>query len=181
MNKRYVMSDDVPSFIGKIQYAEAQLWGRAGRIALADLRTATLRKTGKLMVDDDMMLALCTLRERFDKGRPKELLMTPRQKPHLLFTDGAFEYNDDGTATATIGGLLLTRDGKCLCFGASVPDEVLRSWQIDKTHVIGLVELYAAIVALVTFRDALANDRTILFTDSGLRGQLAKESGGDCF
>lgn len=42
--------DQMPSKLGKLQYAEAQLWGRAGRLALADIRYAALGR-GKVTLD----------------------------------------------------------------------------------------------------------------------------------
>ena len=160
-------SELLPSYLGKLQYAEAQLWGRTGRIALADLREVTLRKSGNIKVTEESRRALEILLERFTSGRPKELIASVPCKPHLLFTDGALEYDEFGNPEASIGGVLITRDGKTSCFGCNVPKLLLQAWQSNgRTHVIGLVELYAAVVGLHTWRDVFKNDRVILFTDS---------------
>jgi hypothetical protein len=88
-------------------------------------------------------------------------------RPHLLFTDGALEYDALGNTVASIGGVLLNRSGELLCFGCDVPKQTLHVWHASgKTHVIGLVELYAAVVGLHTWRHVFKNDRVILFTDS---------------
>eukprot|EP00435_Cladocopium_sp_Y103_P038385 s723_g10.t1 len=74
------------------------------------------------------------------------------QKPVLIFTDGALEYEGD-RAIATIGGVCIRPDGLTEVFGCLVPDEVLERWQRGgKTHVIGLVELYACVVALLKWK-----------------------------
>ena len=48
-----------------------------------------------------------------------------------------------------------------------VPDDLLSHWRSDgKTHVIGLVELYASILAFRFWRHRLEGRRVILFIDS---------------
>jgi hypothetical protein len=44
LSERVLVVSEMPSKLGKLQYAEAQLWGRAGRLALADLPRATGRQ-----------------------------------------------------------------------------------------------------------------------------------------
>ena len=148
-------------------YAEAQLWGRTGRIALADLREVTLHKTGVFPVTEETRRALEILLERFTSGRPKELIASVPCKPHLLFTDGALEYDELGNPEASIGGVWIDRDGKTFCSGCNVPEPLLQIWRASgRIHVIGLVELYAAVLGLHTWRNIFKNDRVILFTDS---------------
>jgi hypothetical protein len=67
-------SESLPSYLGKLQFAEAQLWGRTGRIALADLREATLHKTGIFPVNEDSKKAIEVLLDRFVSGRPRQLV-----------------------------------------------------------------------------------------------------------
>lgn len=58
-------------------------------------------------------------------------------------------------------------DGSSFVFGTRVPESVLRSWQVDgKTHVVGLVELYAIVAAFYTWMDTLKEQRVICFADS---------------
>ena len=160
-------SEALLSYLGKLQFAEAQLWGRTGRIALADLRETTLHKTGVFPVNDDSKKAMEVLLERFTSGRPRELIASTPCRLHLLFTDGALEYDASGNSVASIGGVLLDRNGEVFCFGCDVPEQLLQVWRSSgRTHVIGLVELYAAVVGLHTWRLVFKNDRVILFTDS---------------
>ena len=157
----------LPSYLGKLQFAEAQLWGRAGRLALADLREATLHRAGTFPLTHEARCAIEVLLGRFSNGRPRELVASMPNKPHIVFTDGALEYDKLGNAEATIGGVLLSRDGDVQCFGCVVPNCLIDKWQANgKTHVIGLVELYAAVVGLNTWKDKFVNDRILLFTDS---------------
>ena len=39
LNTGKVVPCELPSFIGKLQYADAQVWERAGRMAFRDLRS----------------------------------------------------------------------------------------------------------------------------------------------
>ena len=153
--------------MGKLQFAEAQLWGRTGRIALADLREATLHKTGAFAVTEEAREAIEVLLQRFTTGRPRELKASVPCKPHLLFTDGALEYDKFGNPIASVGGVLICRNGRVACFGCDVPKQLIDMWQVSgRTHVIGLVELYAAVIGLHTWRETFKDDRVILFTDS---------------
>ena len=80
---------------------------------------------------------------------------------------GNCSYDKDGKPEATIEGVLVRRDGIIFCFGRVVPESLIKAWQAGgRTHVIGLVELYAAIVGLNTWKETFCNDRVILFTDS---------------
>ena len=163
----FVDASKLPSYLGKLQFAEAQLWGRAGRLALADLREATLHKSGSVLVTSEAREALLILLERFTNGKPREIRASMPCKPHLLFTDGALEYDTDGRPEATIGGVMIDREGTIYCFGCDVPETLMQAWQAGgRTHVIGLVELYAAVVGLNTWKRTFCNDRVILFTDS---------------
>ena len=163
----FIESDEIPSALGKMQYAEAQLWGRAGRIALSDLREATLHKDSKIPLIPEVKQALEVLREKFASGKPRTLVASETRKPHVAFVDGSLEYDSAGDAIACIGGVVCARNGAREVFGCDVPRDIIEEWQSEgKTHVIGLIELYAVVTALNTWKSFLGNDRVILFTDS---------------
>ena len=116
-----------------------------GWLALADLREATLHKSGSVLVTSEAREALLVLLQRFTNGKPREIRASMPCKPHLLFTDGALEYDEDGRPEATIGGVMIDRDGTICCFGCDVARNLDASVRQvgGRTHVIGLVELYA--------------------------------------
>eukprot|EP00435_Cladocopium_sp_Y103_P070071 s19_g34.t1 len=126
LDKGIIDANQLPSYLGKLQHAEAQLWGRAGKIALTDLREATLHKTGMFEVSRESEEAIEILLKRFASGRPRELTASKPNRPHLLFTDGALEYDDEGRPIATIGGVLIDRDGNNFAFGCEVPSQLLQ-------------------------------------------------------
>ena len=58
-------------------------------------------------------------------------------------------------------------EGSASVFGCKVPEVLVRHWRSHgKKHVIGLVELYAAILSLRHWRKSLEGRRVILFIDS---------------
>ena len=88
------------------------------------------------------------------------------QKPALIFTDGALEYDGD-VPIATVGGVCRLPDGRCEIFGASVPAPVMQQWQQDgKIYVIGLIELYACVVALLRWKPLVTSRRVVMFVDN---------------
>ena len=126
-----------------------------------------LHRAGTFKVSEESRRAIEILLERFSSGRPREIKASAPCKPHLLFTDGALEYDKDGKPLASIGGVLVTRTGEVSCFGCDIPEQLLGTWQTDgRFHVIGLVELYAAITGMNTWRTKFCNERVLLFTDS---------------
>ncbi|OLP90135.1 hypothetical protein AK812_SmicGene28330 [Symbiodinium microadriaticum] len=155
---------ELPSFLGKLQCAEAQLWGRAGRLALYDLRQLNHLQRTPVHLDDPGVAALRVLRDRLLHGRPRTIKASAPTRPFLVFTDGALEGSQ-----ASIGGVLVKpqQDGSASVSGGPVPPEALMRWQSDgKVHVVGLVELYGAVVALRHWRHQLCGERVIVFIDN---------------
>ena len=135
---------DLPSHLGRLQYAEMQITGRAGRMAMADLRKLGTADNSYHDLDSTAINALVLLKARLTAGKPKTLTVKPVTKPWLLFTDGALEYNGKGEGEATIGAVRIPPDGGVQYFGCGVPQGTMDLWKVDgKEHVIGLVELYA--------------------------------------
>ena len=144
----FIESDENPSALGKMQYAEAQLWGRAGRIAWSDLREATLHKDSKIPLTPDVEQALRVFRDKFKNGKSRILVASETRKPHIVFVDGSLEYDDVGNAISCIGGVVCARNGAKEVFGYDVLGDITEEWQSEgKTHVIGLIELYALVTA----------------------------------
>ena len=166
-----VIPAHLPSFVGKLQYADAQIWGRAGRLALHDVRALAHTAKVPVSLDPSGLAALNLLKERFMRGRPRTLLASRGELPFLMFTDGALEEGQAklGLPPATIGGLLLWpgRSQRAEYFGCAVPETVLEMWRADgKSHVIGLVELYAVVVGIRTWKSYFEGRRLLTFVDN---------------
>ena len=169
---------DLQSHLGRLQFAEMQIAGRAGRLAMADLRQMGSTEGSLVDLNDSQINALSILKARITSGKPKRLIARPSEKPWLLFTDGALEYDEDSQSLATVGAVLISPAGVAHCFGVEVPHEVVKLWKVDgREHVIGLVELYACVVALNEWKEAIAGQRVLLFIDNyGAQDCLVKGS-----
>ena len=167
LEKKRVVVKELPTPLGKLQFAEGQLWGRAGRLALSELRRHEKSGGKEAPLDDRSIDASRLLFEKLREGKPRTTRISPKEKPFLLFTDGALEYDADGKPIAGIGAVLMCPNGSNLVFGTTVTNNILKLWQVEgKTHVVGLVELYAAVTAFKTWADLLKGQRVICFTDS---------------
>lgn len=161
-----VVPSQLPSILGKLQYADAQVWGRAGRLALAQLRELGHTSTQRVQLDPCQLQSFDILKRRLCSGKPRKFVADVVEKPWIIFSDGALEYKD-GKAIATIGGVAFPPGGRPEVFGGFVPDDLMSRWQAGgKTHVIGLVELYAGIVSLLHWKPRITSSRVILFVDN---------------
>ena len=68
---RAVVPMHMPSVLGKLQYADSHVWGRAGRLAMADLREIGHTGRSEVSLDDLQVKALEVLQEGLCSGRPK--------------------------------------------------------------------------------------------------------------
>ena len=155
---------DMPATLGRLQFAEAQILGRTGKLALADLRSFEAR-AGKVILTDDQIDAMSVLRHRLMYAPARSILASPAASPTLVFTDGACEPSEGGF-TATVGGVLLVPStGLKLAFGCHVPRKLVGQWAERRKHVIGQIELYAVVLARVHWAKHLGNARVVFFVD----------------
>ena len=134
-----IVPNRLPSVLGKLQYADSQVWGRAGKLALADLREMGHTSPASVALGETQVEAFAVLKSRLCSGKPKAFLADEVTKPVLIFTDGALEY-EQGLSVATIGAVYMDPSGRTEVFGAEVPESVMEDWTSNgKTHVIGLV------------------------------------------
>ena len=155
---------DMPATLGRLQLAEAQILGRTGRLALADLRSFESR-AGKIILADDQLDALSVLRHRLMYAPPRSILASPAASPTLVFTDGACEPSEH-SFVATVGGVLLVPStGLKLAFGCHVPRKLVDQWAEGRKHIIGQIELYAVVLARVHWAKHLGDARASFFVD----------------
>eukprot|EP00435_Cladocopium_sp_Y103_P036742 s2741_g9.t1 len=150
------------------------------RLAMHDLRKLGSTGASEVSLDPSQLSALKLLKKRIESGKPRRLQAKPQTRPWILFTDGSLEYADSGAAVANIGALLVSPEGVSRYFGCEVPLDILKSWQVNgREHVIGIIELYACVVALAEWQSLLRGQRTILFVDNyGAQDCLIKGSAG---
>ena len=100
--------DLLPRLRGRLLFARSLSFGRCGGVALRALGAAIeSNKTLKtIVIDGQLARALFDLRQHLLGARPREIRVA-HPSPLLFFVDGAFEPNDDGTFSGSIGGLIL--------------------------------------------------------------------------
>eukprot|EP00435_Cladocopium_sp_Y103_P012683 s1999_g3.t1 len=87
---------DLPSHRARLQYADMQIAGCAGKLATHYLRQIGTTGIGRSLVDLDssQVCVLTLLKRRVASGKPKKLTVRLLAKPWIFFTAGALEYDE---------------------------------------------------------------------------------------
>ena len=168
LQERRAVPRELPSLFGRLQFAEAQILGRMGRLALHDLRNLERSPAAQVNLTSQHLEALMLLKERVLCGAPRTVSATQASKPIVVFTDGCFEPGSD--VPAGVGGVMFcpTSIGsvQVRAFGAVVPALLLDTWHAKgKRHLIGQVEMYAVLLARSCWAGMLDGSRVIFFVD----------------
>ena len=149
--------------MGRLQYADAQVMGRSGRLAMAEIRRwARSAESGALRLEPGASEAYKVLIKRLLDGVPREVPCKESRDVWHVFTDGASE-----GVSNTVGGVLHRRGSKQVRFFAcEVPPELVRAWAGDMKHIIGPVEAYAVLVARTVWHQFLANKYVVFHVDN---------------
>ena len=165
----FVHPASLPSLFGRLQFCEAQLLGRQGRLAMADIRSLERAKGHTVNLDDDQRDAFLSLLDRLKESVPRTISSSKPTQPVLVFTDGACEPND-GDFIGSVGGVMIVPFGKSFSmrvFGGYMPRSLMNTWsESGKKHLIGPVELYAVGLARSCWSSYLDN-RALFFIDHG--------------
>ena len=120
----------LPTLFGRIQFAEGQLHGRLGRLALSDLRACTMSAESRTL-DEHSRQALQNLKARVLGGTPRLVPVVPGSRKSIIFTDGAYEPTS-GKSPATVGGILYHYEQgswSTFFFACAVPLSVVQNWE----------------------------------------------------
>ena len=160
-----VKSSEVPRIFGRLQFAEHHISGRVGKLAMAELRKLEDSRLGVWSLDSRSVEELKLLRFRLCEHPPRVLNSSDSRPSIQIFTDGACEPDKDGRYLATIGGVIFV-DGYSEFFGGSLHNGLVQSWLVDKKHIIGLVELYAVILARIHWARFLEGRKVVYYIDN---------------
>ena len=158
----------LPSLFGRALFAESFFMGRAGRLALSELRHLEYSRKPRVELSKSQLDAFQVLFARYTSCQPRVLRAGPIEPPVIVFTDGACE-EVGGSLQASVGGVLLDpREPKRIrTFGCFVPREVLESWtKLGKVHPVCQTELFAVVLARREWKDVFDGRRTIFFIDN---------------
>ena len=89
--ERVVVPATLPSSLGRIQFAEGQLHGRAGKLAMADIREPGPSSKLNVAIEGLQLQAFELLRSRFETNRERCLQVSSPGPPIVVFTDGSYE------------------------------------------------------------------------------------------
>ena len=157
-----VESRDLLKMLGRIQFADSHVMGRAGKLALADIRTWSRCHERKVLISPAISSAFEVLLNRLTSGAPRCVPCGPGQQPVLLFTDGASE-----SRCHTVGGLLVRPGGsRPRFFACHVSEGLVESWTESLKRIIGPVECYAVAVARLVWHQFLAQKPCLHFIDN---------------
>eukprot|EP00438_Fugacium_kawagutii_P013469 Skav231273 [mRNA] locus=scaffold2436:470175:474164:- [translate_table: standard] len=89
-----VIPRDLPSLFGRALFVESQLLGRAGRLALSELRALEKQNAASVKLTDIQMQAFAVLLDRYKHNIPRTIKNLRTELPVVVFTDGACEQVD---------------------------------------------------------------------------------------
>ena len=162
LEKGTATASECSKIIGRLQYADSQVMGRTGRLALAELREAVRAPCKSVMLSNAAVESFKNLVARITGGLPRSIPCGEPCPPLLVYTDGASEQD-----LHTVGGILVApRATRCRYFSAHVPKRLVAVWKETMKHVIGPVELYAVVLARYTWHEYLVQGKSIYFVDS---------------
>ena len=157
-------------------FGSSQLWGKIGRAFLRALSERQYSKWPSSELNAAIRLSLGEWEHLLVKGPPRPIEEIKKKRADfVIFTDGSFpDDRSDGPEFPWIGGVIPSRNMTPLQFGCRVHDSLIRKWLPRKSQ-IAMVEMFAVIVALVTFGPLIKNSWILMFVDSEpVQGALVK-------
>ena len=166
LSKGTISPGEVPKLFGSLQFAEYQVAGRVGKLVLVELRGLSKNAASQVVIDEQMAKAFELLRFRLCSHPPRVVYASGKDRPVVIFTDGACENEEEDNYVASVGGVIYLRNRKPMYFGGRLPDEFVERWRRDKKHIIGLVELYAVVLARSLWAEFLQGQKIMPYLGS---------------
>ena len=156
-------------------FGSSQLWGKIGRAFLRSLSERQYTRVPRSDINKAIKLSLVKWQELVSEGPPRPIeFVENRRADYVIFTDGSFPDGKSDLLKPWIGGVLFAKGMKPVQFGCPVDEEMIQKW-IPRKSQIAMVELFATVVALTTFKKCLQGSWSLLFVDSEpVQGALVK-------
>ena len=161
---------------GKLMFGASQLWGKIGRAFLRSLSERQYIRNPRSDLNTALIKSLEHWKWLIQHGPPRPIMSAQTQKADaVIFTDGSFPDGSEGSPLKPwIGGVLFKIGCQPLQFGCEVPQSLIDHWLPRKSQ-IAMVEMFATLVALETFREQIFDSSPLLFVDSeSVQGALVK-------
>ena len=170
----YLAADDAATLRGRMQFGEAQHWGRVLSITARQL---SLRATGhgSGLVTGDLLESLLIARWLINNAKPRTIQPWLEEPCNLIFVDAAADSIEmTSSQKLGVGGalfshrLLLPRH-----FGFRLQQDIVDHWQsTGSQQVIGQAELLPILIAKRAWKYELSYSRNLWFIDN----ESARES-----
>ena len=150
---------------GRMQFAKAQIWGRASKLCLNAVTSHAYHSMGSEL-DTHTFDCLIAFRECLRTSRPREI--TPLwDVPFFLFTDASFNPEEEDWPCG-LGGVLVNSCGQQVsAFSLPLmPADLSVLGYPEKSTVIFEAELLALIVALIIWRKILRHRPCVAYIDN---------------
>ena len=161
---------------GKLMFGASQLWGKIGRAFLRSLSERQYIRNPRSDLNTALIKSLEHWKWLIQHGPPRPIMSAQTQKADaVIFTDGSFPDGSEGSPLKPwIGGVLFKIGCQPLQFGCELPQSLIDHWLPRKSQ-IAMVEMFATLVALETFREQIFDSSPLLFVDSeSVQGALVK-------
>ena len=175
---------ELESLRGRLHFAEGQVFGRQGAMAMKILNQRIDEDKRMGTVTTELAAALRVLKDRVVNGPPRAV-STRLANDWFVFTDACFEANRPEWP-AGIGGVLVAPDGKKVsCFGLCCDAGVLNTLELSgKANPIYELEAFAVLAAFTTWHGVLREAGVVCFVDNdGVLGSFVgckSSSAGFC-
>jgi hypothetical protein len=160
----FILQSDAQKLRGRLQFAEAQLYGRTGKRCIRVLRDAACRKRSKL--DAHHALALRLFVKMMQSGKPRTLSWDDHA-PILIFTDACYERDAKDLVCGLGATLLDPSTGSKLFFSCALDSsqrEILG--EMNKQQIIFEAETFCAVLAYLLWIKKLTNRNSTLYVDN---------------
>ena len=136
---------DAQKLRGRMQFAEAQLYGRTGKRCLQALRDACCRKRTKFV--DHEILSLRLFAKMLEMGKPRVITWDKRD-PLVIFTDACYE-RDARDLVYGLGAVLVDKYSGCKRFFSCSLDAEQRAFlgEMNKQQIIFETETFCAVLS----------------------------------
>ena len=161
---------------GKLMFGASQLWGKIGRAFLRSLSERQYIRHPRSDLNKALVKSLEHWKWLIQHGPPRPIMIASAKKADaVIFTDGSFPDGKEGSPLKPwIGGVLFKIGCQPIQFGSEVSQKLIDQWLPRKSQ-ISMVEMFATVVALETFREQIFDSSSLLFVDSeSVPGALVK-------
>ena len=157
---------------GRMQFADGQVYGRAGRLCLRAVTEHAYRADSPT-ISQHCRAALCRFKKLLVGAKPR-VVFARHGRPFVIFTDAAFEPSNRSWPCG-VGGVLVDPGGKPMAmFSQVVPQSACVALGAEqKKTIIFEAELLAVVCALKLWSRVISGSPTVVYVDNNSARDVA--------